>query len=272
MRADDVAYLKTPDGVSLYYEDEGHGQAIILVHGGSASSAFWTKQVSALRESFRVVAIDNRAHGRSEKTPDGHTIAQYARDLRHVMDELDIPRAVLVGWSMGFAVVLSYVEQFGEGRLDGVVDVDQKPRMWTSEEGLQAMLHAIRTRRLEFHEQRLRSFFATSQPSELIRYFALELMKTPAAAYCSSLEDVWRTDFTPVLFRLTVPLLVTTGARGILGPEGAERVCELAPNGRTSVFSQSGHMLFWEEPHHFNAELTAFVNSTACAVRERESA
>ncbi len=249
--------------MSLYYEDHGQGQAIVLIHGGSANTTFWSKQLATLRESCRVIAIDNRAHGRSAKRREGHTIGQYARDLRYVLKQLDMSRSVLVGWSMGFAVVLSYVDQFGDEGLDGVVDVDQKPRMWTSDVGLQDMLHAIRTRRLEFHEERLRSFFATPQPPELIRHLAQELMKTPADAYCSSLENVWRTDFTPVLSRLTVPLLVMTSVRGILGPKGAERVCGLAPNGRVSVFTQSGHMLFWEEPDHFNAELSAFAKATA---------
>ena len=94
-------YLETKDGAKIYYEDHGKGQPIVLVHGWICSSKFWQKNAPELAKIFRVVTLDLRGHGNSSKTLSGHTIAQYGRDVRDVVDRLDLRNFTLVGWSMG---------------------------------------------------------------------------------------------------------------------------------------------------------------------------
>jgi non-heme chloroperoxidase len=79
-------YLETNDGAKIYYEDGGAGRPILLVHGWLCSSRFWQKNVPELANEFRVVTIDLRGHGNSAKTLTGHTVAQYARDVRQVIE------------------------------------------------------------------------------------------------------------------------------------------------------------------------------------------
>src|SRR5829696_4049027 len=62
---------------------------------------WWQKNTPELAKSYRVVALDLRGHGLSGKTGEGHTLAQYARDLRHLCEALDLAGVILVGWSMG---------------------------------------------------------------------------------------------------------------------------------------------------------------------------
>ncbi|MGH9678530.1 MAG: alpha/beta fold hydrolase, partial [Candidatus Acidiferrales bacterium] len=121
-------YLETSDGAKIYYEDEGEGQPILLVHGWTCSSRFWRKNVPVLARAFRVVTLDLRGHGKSSKTLDGHTIRQYARDVRAVIEHLGLREAVLVGWSLGGPVILSYYEQYGaDHRLKALGLVDSTP-------------------------------------------------------------------------------------------------------------------------------------------------
>ena len=104
--------LKTKDGAIIYYEDHGSGQPILLVHGWTCSSKFWRKNVPELCKHFRVITIDLRGHGNSSKILTGHTISQYASDVRALIEHLGINDVTLVGWSLGGPVVLSYYDQF----------------------------------------------------------------------------------------------------------------------------------------------------------------
>ena len=254
-----MPYLETPDGVPLYYQEEGAGKAIFLIHGGSANSSFWEKQFRGLAPRYRIVALDNRGHGNSGKTDQGHDMGQYARDVHFVLESLGIERVVLVGWSMGGAVTFSYIQQFGNDRLAGLVDIDQKALMWTSEEDLQATFLAVRNRKLQLHKDRVTLFFANPQPQELINGMAYELMKTSASTYCASVEDVWRTDYRPVLPRIHVPTLIFTSVKGLMGEDTAHLMAQSIPDAQVSVFANSGHLLFWEEADRFNQELAEFV-------------
>jgi len=79
-----ASFFETEDGAKLYFEDRGKGDVILLVHGWMCSSKFWRANVPELAKEFRVVTIDLRGHGYSSKTLCGHTVRQYARDVRTI--------------------------------------------------------------------------------------------------------------------------------------------------------------------------------------------
>jgi pimeloyl-ACP methyl ester carboxylesterase len=93
--------------VEIAYLDEGEGDPVLLVHGfASSKNVNWVYPtwVSELRKSGRrVVALDNRGHGDSEKLydPRQYSIATMAGDVVALLDHLDIPRADVMGYSLG---------------------------------------------------------------------------------------------------------------------------------------------------------------------------
>jgi pimeloyl-ACP methyl ester carboxylesterase len=90
------------------------------------SSLFWRRQAQ-LADSFQVVTVVLRGHGRSQTTPRGHNIPRYATDVREVITGLNLRNATLTGWSMGGSVVLEYWNQYGRDRLDGIGLVETGP-------------------------------------------------------------------------------------------------------------------------------------------------
>src|ERR1035437_3412965 len=64
-------------------------------------SRFWQRNGAELGKEFRVVTLDLRGHGNSSKILGGHTIAQYARDVREIIELLQLEELTLAGWSLG---------------------------------------------------------------------------------------------------------------------------------------------------------------------------
>ena len=91
-------------GGELYYEAEGDGVPVVLVHGLALDARMWDDQVPALKDIARVVRYDVRGFGRSAR--DGDTAYSHADDLWWLLDHLKIEQAVLVGLSMGGRIVV----------------------------------------------------------------------------------------------------------------------------------------------------------------------
>jgi pimeloyl-ACP methyl ester carboxylesterase len=98
------------DGVEIAYSVEGDGDPILLIHGfASNSQTNWrdTRWIKFLADNgFRVIAVDNRGHGASQKLydPEDYTGPLMAEDARRLLDHLGIPRADVMGYSMGARV------------------------------------------------------------------------------------------------------------------------------------------------------------------------
>ena len=102
------------------------GRPIVFLHGFSQCGLAWSRQLhSDLADDFRLVAMDLRGHGLSEKPREGYDDAQlWADDVAAAIQTLDLERPVLCGWSYGALVILDYLRHHGEDGIGGIVFVD----------------------------------------------------------------------------------------------------------------------------------------------------
>src|SRR5215212_11867928 len=94
------------NGASLYVEEHGQGDPLVLVHAGLLSSGSWAGLVPLLAESFRVITFDNRGHGRSTNPSGALSFEQLADDTAALIEVLGLERSVVGGWSDGGEVTL----------------------------------------------------------------------------------------------------------------------------------------------------------------------
>ena len=104
-----MPFFTTNDGVRLHYQTSGSGKPVLLIHGLTASSLFFQKQIPALSGHFQVIAPDLRGHGLSEASTDHLTMRRLAEDLKQFIDHLKLSEISLVGWSMGVHVIFEYI-------------------------------------------------------------------------------------------------------------------------------------------------------------------
>lgn len=96
----------------MNYEVEGKGEALVFVHGLSNNLLYWEFLANNLKKGFKVIRIDLRGHGESQLGNDKITMDLYADDLNDLLDELNIKKVNLIGFSLGGAVALDFTIKF----------------------------------------------------------------------------------------------------------------------------------------------------------------
>jgi pimeloyl-ACP methyl ester carboxylesterase len=111
------------DGVKIHYLDKGQGEPIILIHGfGANLDVNWAGMSNSLATEFRVVAIDNRGHGRSEKPHDSDKYGiNMVKDIVRLMDHLEIKKAHIVGYSMGALITAKFLTEHPDRVISAVI-------------------------------------------------------------------------------------------------------------------------------------------------------
>jgi pimeloyl-ACP methyl ester carboxylesterase len=109
-----VPKLKSFDGVNLFYVDEGEGRPVVLLHGFAADAVVNFERSGVidllLGEGFRVIALDARGHGRSDKPTDieAYTGDAVRRDVTALFDALGLENALMIGYSVGGDIALRF--------------------------------------------------------------------------------------------------------------------------------------------------------------------
>src|SRR5262249_47925041 len=104
--------------IELFYEDQGSGQPVVLVHGFPLNGRSWERQTAALLDAgYRVITYDRRGFAQSSQPTPGYDYDTFTADLNTVLETLDVRDAVLVGFSMGTGEAARYLAAHGSARI-----------------------------------------------------------------------------------------------------------------------------------------------------------
>jgi non-heme chloroperoxidase len=257
-------FITASDGAGLHYLEAGSGPAIVFVPGWTMPAEIWEEQLAYFSRTHRVVALDPRSQGRSEKVADGHYPERRARDVFELIEALELAPAVLVGWSLAVPELLTYVEQFGTESIralvlvDGFIGADRDP---CGPNPLAGMLRALHTNRTEYTKDFVRSMYGTPRSEEYLRRITEASLETPTNTAFTLLAHLMVTggDWRGALDGVDRPLLyiVTPQLAG-----QAEMVRARLPHARVELFENAGHALFVDEADRFNALLQGLLGAS----------
>lgn len=260
-------------GATLAVSEAGdpHGPALLFVHGFSQCHRSWGRQFqSALALGFRLVALDLRGHGHSDKPWGAYGDGRlWAEDLRHVMGALGLRRPLVVAWSYGALVVADYLRHFGEEGLAGVNFVSPLVKLGTPEAlsllapELRALLPGLFSPKdgPEVHAA-LQGFVSllsqAPEPPEVRRQVLAYTRLVPPHVRAALGARVLDND--AVLGRLTLPVLVSHGLEDrVVRPASSAHLADTIPSAQVSFYPEAGHSPFREDARRFNRELAAFA-------------
>jgi non-heme chloroperoxidase len=251
-----------PDGARLAYDDIGKGRPVVLLHGVCMSRRFFERNTGPLAERFRVVNVDLRGHGESPASEGGHTVAQYAQDVKHLLDTLELDGAVLVGWSMGTFVVWDLVRQFGSAGIAGHVNVSQGPTDLSKDgwelgifplEELFGALAAAQSDFRAFMSHFVPEMFKHEPAAEAHAALLEEILRVGANAGTCILLDQCLQDYREQLTSYDVPTQPERGEdETVVAAATGPSLQATLPPAELVVFEESGHCPMWEEPERFN--------------------
>jgi non-heme chloroperoxidase len=273
-----MPFIKTKDGVEIFYKDWGKGQPIVFSHGWPLSADDWDAQMLFfLNHGFRVVAHDRRGHGRSAQVADGHDMDHYADDLAAVVAHLDLKDAVHVGHSTGGGEVVRYLARHGESRVAKAAIIAAVPPLMvktaanpggTPIEVFDGMRKQLAANRADFYWNFPIPFYSFNREgtplSEPIRqnWWRQAMMGGFNGQYeCTRAFS--ETDFTEDLKQITVPTLVMHGDDDQIVPiaDSALLSSKLLKNATLKVYKGFPHGMCTTHGDVINPDLLAFFRS-----------
>lgn len=253
-------HFVTSDGVRLHYLEAGQGPAMVFVPGWTMPAEIWEHQIEHFSKTHRVVALDPRSQGRSAQATEGHFPDRRGRDVKELVDALNLAPAVLVGWSMGVNELVAYVDQFGTDTVAALVLVDGVAGWEPDAELLKEFfgwIGGIQQDRRKTTEGFVRSMCKKSQSEDYYRRITEASLRTPTNTALALLLGSMVNDKRAGLAKIDKPTLITVAP----GPyfSAYEDMHRRIAGSRMETFEDSGHALFVDEADRFNALLADFL-------------
>ena len=259
-------------GVQLHVVEAGspNGRPILFIPGNSQCSLAWNRQMhSDLADRHRLVAMDMRGHGLSEKPRDGYADSKLlADDINAVIQTLKLDHPVLCGWSYGPIWILDYVRHYGEEAIGGVISVGGVTKMGSDDAssvidpGFLSLVPGFFSTDVEESTSSLRSLlrFCFAQPlpaDELFLMLGYNVSVPPYVRQGNLTRSVDNDDLLP---RLRKPFLIVQGALdAIVKPSVVDQIRAKVPHAQVEMIANVGHAPFWEDATAFNRRVRAFV-------------
>ena len=225
-------------GISLHFVEKGRGKPLILLHGNGENGSYFEHQIDCFSADYRVIAIDTRGHGQSPRGEKPFTIVQFAEDLHDFMDENGIDQAILLGFSDGGNIALTFALKYPERVERMIVDGANlfpsgvKPLyQWPIEIGYRIAKHFAKKSE------------KAKQNAEMLGLMVNEPHIDPVE-----------------LARLTMPVLVVAGTKDMIKDKHTRLIYKSLPNARLSII-EGDHFVANKNAAAFNKEVSEFLRN-----------
>jgi 3-oxoadipate enol-lactonase len=255
------------DDAELVYHSVGDGPPVLLLHPFPVHHEFWKPSTEALSGHYRLILPDLRGHGDSEVGSGPATMEKHARDLARILDDIQIPRVVFVGVSIGGYAFFEFWRRFRE-RVTAVVLCNTKAQADTAD------ARAGRLRAAEEVMQKGTGPFIESMVPKLLGKStidsrpdlvdgALRMMRKMSPEGVAQVQRGManRPDSVSELKSINVPTLLITGDEDLsTGPPEAELMHQNISGSEIRVVPRAGHYAAWEHPEPVGALLRQFLD------------
>jgi non-heme chloroperoxidase len=262
--------------ITIYYEDHGSGQPVVLIHGYPLNGHSWEKQERVLlKAGYRVITYDRRGFGQSSQPTIGYDYDTFAADLNTLLEHLDLADIVLAGFSMGTGEVTRYLGTYGSARVSKAVLLGAVPpfllKTDDNPEGVEESVFdeiqaAIIADRPAYFKSFLDNFYnvdvyAGTRISEQAWQNSFNVAVAASAYAALACVPTWLTDFRGDLPKIDVPTLLVHGTADRILPfdATAKRLPGLIADLRLVAVDAGPHNIAWTHPEEVNKALLDFL-------------
>lgn len=259
--------LVTEQGI-VHYETYGRGRPVLLLHGWLGSWSLWRGSIEVLGKEFKTYALDFFGFGESFDRQNNFTIDNFVQSVNQFLDRLGIPKAPVVGHSMGGTVAMAAGIRFPEKVVKvGVVGSPIQGSslgfllklsgyrgfasvVWTTPALLKLFLRGY-------------AYMMANDGKALGDMMLADLEKVSVNSFFESIATLRVTDLRPQLNELQMPVLGIYGKKDIIvNPKQASVLKEYVPQSQIAWFEKSGHFPMMDESQHFHETLREFLHNS----------
>ncbi|WP_425862434.1 alpha/beta fold hydrolase [Arthrobacter sp. TWP1-1] len=266
--------------IELYYEDQGAGQPVVLIHGYPLDGHSWERQTRELLDAgYRVITYDRRGFGQSSKVGTGYDYDTFAADLNTVLETLDLSDVILVGFSMGTGELARYVARYGHARvaklaflasLEPFLVARDDNAEGVPQEVFDGILAAAKGDRFAWFTDFFSNFYNLDEnlgsrisQEAVTASWNIAVSSAPVAAY--AVVPAWLEDFREDVEAVRAsgkPALILHGTKDNILPidATARRFRTALPEADYVEVEGAPHGLLWTHAEEVNAALLAFVS------------
>ncbi len=238
-----ISTPERPADHALAYEVVGSGPPLILLHGLSGSSRWWSRNVPVFSRSFRTYSVDLPGFGQSRGVR-WSRLDDIADRLADWLVDEGLSQAHIAGHSLGGAVAARLAARHPD-RIDRLVLVDAAIRP-----------QGTRTLARPAHVMRTIGRGSLGFAPLLVR----DLLRCHPRSFVAATVDALQTDWEPHLRRIEAPTLVVWGERDAITPlKLGHEIAAVVPGARLITLAEAGHNPMWDRAETFNAEVLRFL-------------
>lgn len=261
-------------GIQLHVVETGNptGRPILFIHGVSQCWLAWSRQLNSdLADDHRLVAMDMRGHGLSDKPRDGYAESKlWADDVHAVIEALKLDHPILSGWSYGPLVILDYIRHYGEADIGGINVVGGVTKLGSQEAAsvltpeFLSLIPGFFSTDVEESAHSLESLIRLCcrqlSAEDLYMMLGYNLSVPPYVRQALLSRSFDNDDLLP---RIRKPVLLThSDTDAVVKPAAVDQHKACLAHAQVQMMSNVGHAVFWDDPALFNESLRAF--SKAC--------
>lgn len=250
----------------ISYTDVGKGKPLVLIHAFPTDARLWEPQQAELKKYFRVITLDLWGFGKSPSIDSkAVTMTDYADEVKQLLDQLHIEKAIIGGESMGGYIALAFLEKYPDS-VDGLVLSDTQAIADSEEAKAKREVTAVDV--LEHGTAKLISGFMpkalTPEAPEQTRQFLQTILEAQSstAVAAATRGMALRTDKSNLLSKTQLPILIITGEQDtLILPLQSQKMHELAKNSKLVIIANAAHLSNLEQPAEWNqAVVNMFID------------
>jgi non-heme chloroperoxidase len=261
-------------GTRLHLAETGNprGRPIVFIHGVSQSWLAWTRQMSSgLADNYRLVAMDMRGHGLSDKPREGYADSRlWADDVQAAIQALNLDHPILCGWSYGPLVILDYLRHYGEDGIRGVNFVGGVTKLGSDDAAsvltadflslVPGFFSVDVEESVRSLDSLLRLCFAQNLSTEdRYRMLGYSVSVPPYVRQALFSRSFDNDDLLP---RLRKPVLITHGTDdAVVKPAVIDQQMVRITSARIRMMANAGHACFWNDATAYNRCLQEFAEA-----------
>jgi non-heme chloroperoxidase len=266
-------YIKTREGLQLFYRDWGTGRPVVFVHSWAVHSGLWQYQMAHLAsQGFRCVAYDQRGHGRSDDAASGFDSNTLADDLATVIETLDLHDVNIVAHSMGCGTVVRYLTRHSAARVSRMAFLSPAipclKKGPSNPDGIDPSFfeqaYAAWSKDLPgWLAANARPFLVPETSDAMLAWVMQLCLQSSLKAVLECGRTNFEADFRSELPAVRIPALVLHGNADASAPVDltGRKTAELLPNAKFILYDKGPHGLMFTHTDRVNADLAAFLRS-----------